>query len=133
MTSFGLRFNQGRREFKQEMLIEHFFLWFIMGDMKAIKSKKLDIMIQTINKLERNFGFSICTLCIKKVYIQTRIKILNKLVILMIMFDLTLLGHTYKNITAWITTITSIKNNLRSIRKQLKFNFYVTLLTLFFL
>ena len=42
---------------------------------------------------------------------------------LILIFDLTLLDHTYQKIITRIITNTSIQNNLRSICRQLKFNF----------
>ena len=72
MASFSPRFNQykskiklkveERREFKQEKLIEHFFLLSQNRTNEDIKVQMV-IAIQTIKKLEKIFGFSIGTLC----------------------------------------------------------------------
>ena len=81
MASFSPRFNQykskiklnveERREFKQEKLIEHFFLLSQNRTNEDIKVQMV-IVIQTIKKLEKTFGFSIGTLCNPKGLNQKR-------------------------------------------------------------
>ena len=81
MASFSPRFNQSkskiklnvekRREFKQEKLIEHFFLLSQNRTNEDIKVQMV-IVIQTIKKLEKTFGFSTGTLCNPKGLNQKR-------------------------------------------------------------
>ena len=97
-----------------------------MGHMKILKVKKFTIVIRTSKKLEKPFGFSIRFKWRKRVIKYW----IDWFSISKSIFDLPLLCHTHRNIIVWIITNTFIKYNLRSIRKQLKFNFYVTLLTL---
>ena len=74
MTRFRLRFNQYKsniklngeesRGFKQEKLIENFFLLSHNGAREDIKVQIIGHCDQTIKKLEKTFGFSIWTLYI---------------------------------------------------------------------
>ena len=135
VTRFRLRFNQyksniklkgeGSRGFKQEKLIENFLLSSHNGTCE-------DIQVQIIGHCDPNdqearedfWNFYLYILHLKDLNQKCVLKYcINRFSILMSIFDLTLLGHTYKKTISWIITNASILNNLRCIHRQLRFNF----------